>query len=160
MSDERSIRNDIVAVGLLTVIVFLVAALGTYDPADPAHAASPLLSKIYQPDQLLYPANEDFHNACGRWGAWTADMLIHVLGIGAYYLVIGLVAMEVALFKRQSLAAPWLKTLGWAVSLVGLTTFCSMVLPDTTLRPLIGAGGYLVRSVKACWRCNWEPSAA
>ena len=36
MTDERRIRNDIIAVGLLTVIVFLVAALATYDPADPA----------------------------------------------------------------------------------------------------------------------------
>ncbi len=143
MSEERKIRNDIVAVGLLTVIVFLVAALGTYDPADPAFAASPLLCKIYQPDQLLYPTNAEFQNACGRWGAWTADMLIHVLGVGAYYLLIGLVAMEVALFRRQSLAAPWLKTIGWIVSLFGLTALASMVLPAQTMRPLIGAGGYL-----------------
>ena len=135
MSEERKIRNDIVAVGLLAVIVFLVAALATYDPADPAYSASPILSKIYQPDQLLYPLNETFHNACGRWGAWTADMLIHVLGLGAYYLVVGLIAMEIALFKRQSIAAPWLKTLGWTISLVGLTTFCSMIIPATRWVP-------------------------
>jgi S-DNA-T family DNA segregation ATPase FtsK/SpoIIIE len=144
MSEERKLRNDIVAVGLLTLIVFLVAALGTYDPADPAFESSPqFLTKIYQPDQLVFPANEHFHNACGRWGAWTADLLLHVLGVGAYYLVIGLVAMEIALFKRQSLASPWLKTLGWTISLVGMTAMCSMLLPAGTIRPLIGAGGYL-----------------
>ncbi len=144
MSEERKLRNDLVAVGLLTLIVFLVAALSTYDPADPAYKSSPqFLTKIYQPDQLVYPANEQFHNACGRWGAWTADLLLHVLGVGAYYLVIGLVAMEIALFKRQSLASPWLKTLGWTISLVGMTAICSMLLPAGTVRPLIGAGGYL-----------------
>ncbi len=143
MSEERQIRNDIVAVGLLTVIVFLVAALATYDPADPAYESSSLLCSIYQPDQLIYPANAEFQNACGRWGAWTADMLFHVLGVGAYYLVIGLIAMEVALFQRQAIASPWLKTLGWAVSLVGLTALSSILLPDATMRPLIGAGGYL-----------------
>jgi S-DNA-T family DNA segregation ATPase FtsK/SpoIIIE len=143
MSEPRKIRNDIVAVGLLTVIVFLVAALGTYDPADPAHEASSVLCSIYQPDQLVYPNNPEFNNACGRWGAWTADMLLHVLGIGAYYLVIGLIAMEVALFRRQSLSAPWLKTIGWIVSLIGMTSLASMILPDQTIRPLIGAGGYL-----------------
>ena len=85
MSEERKIRNDIVAVGLLTVIVFLVAALATYDPADPAFDASPLLNKIYQPDQLQFPATTEFNNACGRSGAWTADMLINTLGLGAYF---------------------------------------------------------------------------
>ena len=104
MSQERKIRNDIVAVGLLTVIVLLVAAMATYDVADPAFAASPWLCKIYQPDQLVHPVNAEFSNACGRWGAWTADMLLHVLGVGVYYLIIGLVAMEVALFRRQGLA--------------------------------------------------------
>ena len=143
MSEERQIRNDIVAVGLLTVIVFLVAALATYDPADPAYESSSLLCSIYQPDQLIYPANAEFQNACGRWGAWTADMLLHVLGVGAYYLVIGLIAMEIALFKRQAIASPWLKTLGWAVSLVGLTALSSILLPNSMMRPLIGAGGYL-----------------
>ncbi len=143
MSEDRRIRNDIVAVGLLTVIVFLVAALGTYDPADRAYEASSLLCSIYQPDQLVYPPNVDFHNACGRWGAWTADLLLHALGLGAYYLVIGLIAMEVALFKRQSIASPWLKTLGWSISLIGLTAMCSLVLPTGIVRPLIGCGGYL-----------------
>jgi S-DNA-T family DNA segregation ATPase FtsK/SpoIIIE len=143
MSDDRKIRNDIIAVALLAVIVFLVAALGTYDPADPAFESSSLLCKIYQPDQLVYPTNAEFSNACGLWGAWVADLLIHTLGLGAYYLVIGLIAMEVALFKRQSLAAPWLKTLGWTVSLVGLTAMCSLLLPAAAVSPLIGAGGYL-----------------
>lgn len=143
MYEDRRIRNDIVAVGLLTVIVFLVAALGTYDPADRAYEASPLLCQIYQPDQLVYPANAEFQNACGRYGAWTADMLIHALGLGAYYLVIGLIAMEIALFKRQSLASPWLKTLGWTISLIGLTALCSMLLPTGIVTPLIGSGGYL-----------------
>ena len=143
MSDNRKIRNDIVAVGLLAITVFLIAALGTYDPADPAHDASSLLCSIYQPDQLVYPANESFTNACGRWGAWTADMLLHVLGYGAYYLVAGLIAMEVAMFRRQSVAAPWLKSFGWMMSLIGLTCIASMLMPAWTISPLIGAGGYL-----------------
>ena len=40
MSYPRKIRNDIVAVGLLAMIVFLIASLGTYDSADPAFEAS------------------------------------------------------------------------------------------------------------------------
>ncbi len=143
MSEERKIRNDIIAVGLLAGIIFLVAALATFDPADPAYNASALLNRIYQPDQLHFPAQTEFNNACGRIGAWTADMLINTLGIGAYFLVIGLIAMEIALFKRQSIPSPWLKTAGWTLSLLALTTLASMTLPDWFFSPLIGPGGYL-----------------
>ena len=143
MANDRIIRNDIVAVGLLGLIVFLVAAVATYDPADPANTAPELLIKIYQPDQLVYPTNASFQNACGRLGAWTADMLINVLGVGVYFLIAGLIAMEVALFRREPVETPWLKSLGWFVALLGITTLGSQILPDWTISPLIGAGGYL-----------------
>ena len=143
MSEERKIRNDILAVGLLAAIVFLVAALATFDPADPAFSASPLLNQVYQPDQLYYPANTSFANACGPIGAWTADMLVNTVGIGAYFLVIGLIAMELALFKRQAIESPWIKTTGWTLSLMALTTLASIALPDRMMSPLIGPGGYL-----------------
>ena len=143
MSEERKIRNDILAVGLLAAIVFLVAALATFDPADPAFNASSLLNQIYQPDQIFFPANESFQNACGPIGAWTADMLVNTVGIGAYFLVVGLIAMELALFKRQAIESPWIKTTGWTLSLLALTTLASIALPDRLMSPLIGPGGYL-----------------
>lgn len=143
MANDRIIRNDMVAVGLLGLIVFLVAAVATYDPADPANEVPTLLIQIYQPDQLIYPTNDTFSNACGRMGAWTADMLIHVLGVGVYFLIAGLIALEIALFRREPTETPWLKSVGWAVALLGITTLGSMLLPDWTVAPLIGAGGYL-----------------
>ena len=106
MSDKRKIRNDIVAVALLTVIVFLVACLATYDKADPVSQAFPAFNQFYQPDQLVYPQNESFTNACGRIGAWTADLLVHVLGVGAYLLVVGLISLEIALFRQTMVKAP------------------------------------------------------
>ena len=143
MSYPRKIRNDIVAVGLLAMIVFLIASLGTYDSADPAFEAPTLLTNLYQPDQLVYPANESVSNACGYCGAWTADMLLHTLGYGAYYSVLGLIAMVINMFRREATPSPWLKTIGWMFSLIGLTTMASMLLPSWTISPLIGAGGYL-----------------
>ena len=143
MSEDRKVSNDIIAVALLAAIVFLVASLATFNPADPAFKASKILNHIYQPDQLHYPAPNDFSNACGRLGAWTSDMLINTLGLGAYFLVIGLIAMEIALFKRQRIASPWLKTAGWTLSLLALATFSAMLIPDRLFSPLIGPGGYL-----------------
>ena len=143
MSDKRKIRNDIVAVALLTVIVFLVACLATYDKADPVSQAFPAFNQFYQPDQLVYPQNESFTNACGRIGAWTADLLVHVLGVGAYLLVVGLISLEIALFRQTMVKAPFLKTIGWMLSLLGLVTLASMTLPVWTVSPIIGAGGFL-----------------
>ena len=143
MANDRIIRNDMVAVGLLGLILFLVAAVATYDPADPAHEVPQVLLKIHQPDQLIFPTNDTFHNACGRLGAWTADMLIQVLGVGVYFLIAGMIAMEIALFRSEPTETPWLKSVGWGVALLGITTLGSLLLPDWTVTPLIGAGGYL-----------------
>ena len=143
MSEDRKIRNDIVAIGILALIIFLAASMVTYDQRDPAYEASSLLNQIYQPDQLYYPAQENFSNACGRLGAWTSDMLSNTLGIGAYFLIFGLIGLEIALFKRQALASPWLKTAGWTISLFGISALASIALPGEWFSPMIGPGGYL-----------------
>ena len=143
MSDERKIGNDIIAVVLLTFIVFVVASLATYSTADPVADNNVLLNSIYQPDVLVYPQNEETRNACGTTGAWMADMLVHVFGVGAYYLVIGLIALEIKLFQQRPVIAPWIKTTGWVLSLIGVSTLGAMLIPKWFAGPLIGSGGYL-----------------
>ena len=143
MAEDRKIRSDIFVVILLALIVFLIASLATYDIADPIQSGPEWLAKIYQPDQLVHPQNPEIQNACGFSGAWIADLLIHSLGVGAYFLIIGLVSLEFALVQKQSVESPWLKTAGWIVALLGLTTMGSLILPEWTVSPIIGAGGYL-----------------
>ena len=143
MAEDRIVRNDVLAVGILGLVIFLVASVLTYSPADPASHAPAVLLKIYQPDQLVYPANETIQNAGGRLGAWTADLLINVLGVGVYFLIVGLIALEIALFRKAPVESPWLKSIGWATTLLGLTSLSCMLLPDWTVSPLIGAGGYV-----------------
>lgn len=143
MAEDRIIRNDMLAVGILALVVFLLASVATYTPADRSWDAPSILTSVYQPDQLVWPVNAQFENACGRLGAWTADMLIHVLGVGVYFLIVGLIAVEIALFRHSPVESPWLKSLGWTIALFGFTALGSMMLPDWTVSPLIGAGGYL-----------------
>ena len=144
MAEDRIVRNDVLAVGILGLVIFLVASVITYSSADPAASQTPTaLLKIYQPDQLVYPANATIQNAGGRLGAWTADLLINVLGVGVYFLIVGLIALEIALFRRTPVESPWLKSIGWATTLLGLTSLSCMLLPDWTVSPLIGAGGYV-----------------
>ncbi len=143
MTEQRKIRNDIVAIVLLTVIVFLVASLATYDPADAIASPVSALDQLVKADQLVYPLNAEVQNACGRLGAWTSGWLIQVLGFGAYYFVVGLIALEIALFQRHSVTSPWLKTIGWMLSLIGLTALGSILLPTWSGGPIISSGGYL-----------------
>ena len=142
MSDERKIGNDIIAVVLLTFIVFLVASLATYDKADPV-ADNFLISAVYQADVLVHPQNEQCNNACGSIGATLADLLIHVFGIGAYFLVVGLVSLEIKLFQQQKLNSPFFRTIGWVLSLFGITSLATLAFAGWSIGPVIGSGGYL-----------------
>ncbi len=142
-SDQRVIRNDIIAISLMALIIFLLAAVFTHDVADPVASQAGWLNGIFQGDQVVYPENEACENMCGIFGAWTAEFLFSVLGVGVYLLIAGLVALEIALFQRSEVASPWVKTFGWGIAMICLCSLASTLLPANLVGPLIGAGGYL-----------------
>ena len=130
MPEERNLKADLAALILLALAVFLAVALCTFDPADP-------------PGDLVQPPRTAVNNACGWLGAWTAHGLFQALGLGAYYLVFSLAVLDAALLRRQAIREPWLRAIGWGVSLVGLTVLATMALPGLSPGPVIGSGGYL-----------------
>jgi S-DNA-T family DNA segregation ATPase FtsK/SpoIIIE len=142
-SDQRVIRNDIIAIGLMALIIFLLAAIFTYDAADPVASQGGWLNGFFQTDQTVYPEHEICQNMCGVFGAWTAEVLFSVLGLGVYLLIAGLVALEIALFQRSEVANPWIKILGWGIAMVSLCSLAATMLPGNLVGPLIGSGGYL-----------------
>ena len=141
--DERVIRNDIIALGLIALTIFLLAATFTYDAADPVASQAGWLNNVFQTDQTVYPENETCQNLCGVFGAWTAEFLFSVLGVGVYLLIAGLIALEIALFQRTEVANPWIKTFGWGIAMVCMCSLATTLLPASVVGPLIGAGGYL-----------------
>ncbi len=142
-SDQRVIRNDIIAIGLMALIIFLLAAVFTYDAADPVASQGGWLNGFFQTDQTVYPEHEACQNMCGVFGAWTAEVLFSVLGLGVYLLIAGLVALEIALFQRSEVANPWVKILGWGIAMISLCSLATTLLPGNLAGPLIGSGGYL-----------------
>jgi S-DNA-T family DNA segregation ATPase FtsK/SpoIIIE len=126
----RNIKLDLLALGLLALVVFLTMALATYDPADP-------------PSSLFYPARDSVANACGHSGAWTAHVLLSALGLAAYYAALSLGVLDFQLLMRRAITAPSLRTVGWLLSLGGLATLSAMALGSYSPGPAIGAGGYL-----------------
>ncbi|MBX3414019.1 MAG: DNA translocase FtsK [Pirellulales bacterium] len=130
MPQERSRQVDLFALALLALTIFLALALLTYDPADP-------------PSALVHPPHTSATNACGHVGAYVAHALFSLFGLGAYYLVLSLAVADATLLARGQVTEPVLRTIGWFLSLVGLSTLAAMALEGFSPGPVIGAGGYL-----------------
>lgn len=148
MLENRHLRLDLCAVGLLALIVFLSVSLLTYNPADSIGEFSRPLNSLYQQDVLVYPHSDHITNACGRAGALAADLLFNALGFGAYYLVISLGLLDAVLLLRQEIDTPILRTVGWSLSLLGISALLGMLGTNLTPGPVVGAGGYLGLTVR------------
>ena len=130
MLEERSLKTDLLALGILALTLFLALALFTYHPADP-------------PSRLVYPQRSEVANICGPVGAWLADLMFKGVGLGAYYLVISLAVAVSLLLGHRRATEPVLRTLGWLISLAGGTTLAAMMFPGLSPGPVAGPGGYL-----------------
>ncbi len=130
MFEDRSLKLDLCALALSALVVFLGVALWTYEPTDP-------------PSTLVWPPSEMVENACGRAGALAAHYLLESLGVGAYYLAGSLAVLTLLLFRRFEIDQPVLRTVGWLISVIGLTTLAALAAPDWTPGPVVGAGGYV-----------------
>jgi len=130
MLEERNLRLDLLALGLLALTIFLAAALLSYDPADP-------------PGTLVYPPRAETANVCGRIGALAGQLSFRAFGLGAYYALFSLAALSAILVARRPIDQPTLRTAGWLLSLVGVTTLAAMAVPKLGPGPVIGSGGYL-----------------
>ncbi len=130
MFEQRNLKLDLLALGLLATVIFLAAALLSYDPADP-------------PSQLVFPHHAHPVNMCGHWGAIGSRLLLEAFGWGAYYLVVSLAVLDAVLLTRREISQPWLRAGGWLLSLLGVATLAALALPGLSPGPVIGAGGYL-----------------
>ena len=74
MIDYGRLRNDLIAIGLLAMAVFVGLALVSYDPADP-------------PAHSVFPARMVPVNWCGAAGANLAHGLLFTWGWAAYGLL-------------------------------------------------------------------------
>jgi S-DNA-T family DNA segregation ATPase FtsK/SpoIIIE len=130
MLEERDLKLDLLALGLLAVTIFLAASLFSYDPADP-------------PTNLVFPRHVEISNICGRVGAIVAAGLFAAFGLGAYYLVVSLAIFTAVLVSGKNAGQPALRLAGWLLSLASFSTLAAMALPCFSPGPVIGSGGYL-----------------
>ncbi len=130
MFENRSLRIDLMTLALLAVTALLGISLFTYDPLDP-------------PSTLVLPARAEFANAVGPIGAYVSHYLFESVGVGAYYVVGSLSVLSVVLLMRRGIDQPIVRAVGWALSLLALSTLSNMVMPAGSPGPEIGPGGFL-----------------
>jgi S-DNA-T family DNA segregation ATPase FtsK/SpoIIIE len=147
MFENRSLKLDLVALGLLAGCAFLLAALASYDPQDP-------------PGTLLHPPRAAVANRCGPVGAAAAHALYASVGFAAYYMVGSLITLAALLLTRREMNQPILRGVGWTASLLALATLAAMALPRSTPGPEVGAGGYLGAMGLAMLEANFATAGA
>lgn len=130
MLEDRSLKLDLCALALFALVAFLGLALWSYNATDP-------------PSTLIWPPSDTIHNACGWAGALVAHHLFECLGLGAYYVVVSLAVLTLLLFMRREIDQPAVRSIGWAISVVGLTTLAALLVPNWSPGPVVGAGGYV-----------------
>jgi hypothetical protein len=126
----RDRLRDLSALALLAIAVFLVAALATFNPADP-------------PAARVFPPNAKAANACGLIGSTIASGLYQLFGLGGWFVVGMLGTFVGALLRRRPLPDLPLRAVGAIVATAGICTLLAMYLADWVPRPLWGAGGYV-----------------
>ena len=130
MFEERDLKIDLLALGLLALTVFLAASLFSYAPSDP-------------PSEVVYPPAEEIANLCGQSGALVSHTLLTGFGLGAYYALASLAFLTAVLLARHEVTEPIVRLCGWLLSLTGISTLAQLAVPQWSPGPVIGAGGFL-----------------
>ena len=107
---RQRLWRDLALIAVAPLLLFLLASLFTYSPTDPSWSQS---GSVTAP----------LHNACGRVGAWIADVLLYLTGYVAFLLpvVLGAIAW-IALFGMDS-DGDGDADLGPALRLIGIVGF-------------------------------------
>jgi len=147
MLEERNLKLDLLALGVLALTIFLAASLFSYSSADP-------------PGCLIYPPASEIKNACGRSGAIVSAFLFNAFGLGAYYLLLSMAVLDSLLLARREINEPVLRTIGWLLTLVGFTTLVAMITPGLSPGPVIGSGGYFGAAGRGILEANFASVGA
>ena len=79
MFDRERFRNDVLALGLLALVVFVGLSFLSYDPADP-------------PSALVFPSRRTPINICGSTGASIAFYGKQLMGAGVWMMMAAMIA--------------------------------------------------------------------
>ncbi|HIK93766.1 MAG TPA: DNA translocase FtsK [Planctomycetes bacterium] len=128
MFDYERFRNDVLALGLLALVVFVGLSFLSYDPADP-------------PSDLVFPARRTPVNICGSTGAAISFYGRHLLGTGVWMAIAAMIAWDVSLFSREKPKRNWLSIAGTGLLLLSSCVVLHLLVPGFNSGSTYGSGG-------------------
>ena len=130
MLDKERLKTDLLALGLLALVVFVGLSFLSYDPADP-------------PSSLVFPQRQVPTNICGEVGASVAYYTRQWMGFGVWNVLAALVSWDLKLFSRE----PSRRTVTTLIGLLLLaTSSCALLhllVPGISSGSAYGSGGQI-----------------
>ncbi len=128
--DFRRLRDDVLALVLLGAVAYVGLCLVSWDAADP-------------PATQTYPVRAAAHNWGGNLGAYIAYGLRATAGLGAYFVWLSLLAIDVRMFTRREVFGWGTVAFGWSLLLLAVCVGLQLLMPGLGGGQIVGSGGYV-----------------
>ena len=128
MFDSDRLKTDLLALGLLALVVFSGLSLLSYDPADP-------------PSTIVFPVRANPVNICGSAGAALAFHGGQLLGAGIWIVLLTLAAWDLKLFAREPSRGTTHTLTGLVMLAASGCVLLQLVMPELSTGSLYGSGG-------------------
>lgn len=126
--DTDRLKTDLLALGLLALVVFVGLSFLSYDPADP-------------PSTLVFPQRQIPVNICGEAGASVAWHLRQWLGAGIWIGMVVLVSWDLKLFSREPVRGTAPTLVGTCLLIFSGCALLHLLVPTLPAGSTWGSGG-------------------
>jgi S-DNA-T family DNA segregation ATPase FtsK/SpoIIIE len=130
MLDTERLKTDLLALGLLALVVFVGLSFLSYDPADP-------------PSTLVFPVRQQPTNICGEVGAVVAYYSRQLLGFGIWVVLATLMSWDLKLFSREQTRKTLPTLAGILLLVLSTCALLHVFVPTFSSGSLYGSGGQL-----------------
>jgi DNA segregation ATPase FtsK/SpoIIIE, S-DNA-T family len=130
MFDRERLKTDLLALGLLALVVFIGLSFASYDPADP-------------PSQLIFPARANPTNLCGPAGAAFAYHARQIFGVAIWLMLLTLIMWDFRLFSREGRRQTVPTVAGMICLVLSACAALQLLAPRFDSGSVYGSGGQL-----------------
>ena len=128
--DTERLKTDLLALGLLALVVFVGLSFLSYDPADP-------------PSSLVFPVRQAPTNICGEVGAAVAFHSRQLMGFGVWIVLATLISWDLKLFSREQARRTAPTLMGIFLLVVSSCALLHLFAPGISSGSTYGSGGQI-----------------
>jgi S-DNA-T family DNA segregation ATPase FtsK/SpoIIIE len=128
--DTERLKTDLLALGLLALVVFVGLSFLSYDPADP-------------PSSLVFPVRQAPTNICGEVGAAVAFHSRQLMGFGVWIVLATLISWDLKLFSREQARRTAPTLMGIVLLVVSSCALLHLFAPGISSGSTYGSGGQI-----------------